>query len=536
MGARRGGGGNRTERFWWDWIAQPPTCSSWASGGSVSSHSWWLSKSRRAAGLQCEKRLWLQGHGPAQPFSLDSTVEALLAQGREVGRIARALFPGGVAVDDRPEQTDEALASTARLVRDPSVPAIFEATFVHEGVLARLDVLVRTSGGRFALCEVKSATQLRDEHLDDVALQLWVARGAGIDVERAEVALLDASYVRGPEGLDPCALFARREVTREARLLAEDVPEQVARLGRVLGLPEPPAIEPSPHCRRPQPCEFYDDCRRGQPQDSIERLPALREATFHELRAAGIARIPDIPDDFPLARAQARARRAHRESGLVVARDLASRLADFGPPSDYLDFEAIAPAVPLFVGSSPYEAIAFQWSLHGVDERGRIEHREFLAEGREDPRCAVAESLVDALGASERPIVVYSSFEARVLDALAAAVPAHASALAALRARLRDLYGVIRHAVYHPRFSGSFSLKQVAPALAPGFGYGGLDEVAHGGDAAHAFARIVRAELDAREEARVRAALLRYCARDTEALVRTHLALLEHLRSVRDRP
>jgi predicted RecB family nuclease len=406
---------------------------------------------------------------------------------------------------------------------------------VHEGVLARIDVLARTGPDRFVLCEVKSATQIRDEHLDDVALQLWVARGAGIDVERVEIAFLDASYVRGPEGIDLRALFVRRNGTGEARLLAEDVPAQVARSRQVLEQSTPPAIEPSPHCRRPQPCEFFDDCRRGQPEDSIERLPALRESTYHELRRAGIARICEIPDDFPLARAQARARRAHRERGLVVARDLASRLAAFGPPSDYLDFEAIGPALPLFAGTSPYESIPFQWSLHGVDEHGEVEHREFLATGREDPRPEFAASLLDALGASDRPIVVYSSFEARVLDALAVALPEHVSALAAIRARLRDLYGVIRHSVYHPRFAGSFSLKKVAPGLAPDFGYGDLDEVANGSDAAHAFERIVRGEVDAEEEAEVRASLLRYCSRDTEALVRAHLALVAHLSSVRER-
>jgi hypothetical protein len=51
------------------------------------------------AGVQCLKRLYLQVHEPelaAQPNGAD---ESNIEQGREVGMLARELFPGGIEVD-----------------------------------------------------------------------------------------------------------------------------------------------------------------------------------------------------------------------------------------------------------------------------------------------------------------------------------------------------------------------------------------------------------------------------------------------------
>ena len=94
-----------------------------------------------------------------------------------------------------------------------------------------------------------------------------------------------------------------------------------------------------------------------------------------------------------------------------------------------------------------------------------------------------------------------------------------------MRGRLLDLLPLVRDHVYHPGFAGSFSLKSVAPALAPGFGYGDLEAVADGTAAAAALLRLQRGQVGEAEASALRGALLAYCRRDTEALVRVHGAL-----------
>jgi hypothetical protein len=43
-----------------------------------------------------------------------------------------------------------------------------------------------------------------------------------------------------------------------------------------------------------------------------------------------------------------------------VAPDLAGLLRNCGPPTCYLDFEAMMPPIPLYEGTRPYQTIPFQ--------------------------------------------------------------------------------------------------------------------------------------------------------------------------------
>src|ERR1019366_2405023 len=130
-----------------------------------------LSKSKFVAGVQCLKRLYLQIYQPELAGEIDDEQEARFEQGHEVGRLAQSAFPGGVLVDAGPSELDAALARTAALVNDSSVPAIFEATFRHSGVLIRVDILERRRRNRWRLIEVKSSVELKEHYLYDVAIQ-----------------------------------------------------------------------------------------------------------------------------------------------------------------------------------------------------------------------------------------------------------------------------------------------------------------------------------------------------------------------------
>jgi hypothetical protein len=85
---------------------------------------------------------------------------------------------------------------------------------------------------------------------------------------------------------------------------------------------------------------------------------------------------------------------------------------------------------------------------------------------------------------------------------------------------------VVRNHVYHPKFAGSYSIKNVLPALVPGMSYDGM-EVADGTDAGVAWERLVRGGLDQAEREKAQEVLLDYCSQDTLAMVK----LLEKLRS-----
>jgi predicted RecB family nuclease len=247
-----------------------------------------------------------------------------------------------------------------------------------------------------------------------------------------------------------------------------------------------------------------------------------------ELKARGIEAISAIPADFPLTWKQAIIRDATVSGRPYVASDLARLLHGFGPPTRYLDFEAMMPPIPLYEGTRPYQTLPFQWSLHILTAGGTLEHREFLASAHGDPRRQFTDTLIAALAASDDPIVVYSGYEQRRLRELAALFFDLAQPLNAIIDRLADLLPIVRGAVYFPAFDFSNSIKTVAPALCPGFGYDDLGDIADGMAASAAFLQLACDGFTIPEGAeRLRAALLAYCRRDTLALVEVHRVLME---------
>lgn len=485
-----------------------------------------LSKTKYLAGLQCPKRLWLGCHAPDLASPAGPSLAALFEMGAEIGRHAHDLFPGGVLIDHEAWEHGEAIARTRDLLANPTIPALFEAAFEHAGVRIRVDVLERLSGGTWGLREVKSGTSVKKVHLDDLAVQAFVLAGCGLTVPSIELVHVNGSYVRGEGDIDWPRLFTRVELLTEVVMRRAQITACVAALHDTLAAPAAPAIQPSPHCFSPHACEFWSHCTSGKPADWIFNLPRLRASLFAALQGAGVERIPLIPDDFPLSELHVRVRDAWRTGQPFVSAELARALDTAGPPAAYLDFETINPAIPLYPDTRPYEAVPFQWSLQHVDAAGNVAEQMFLADGRADPRRAFVESLLAAVGAQNGPIIVYSGFEERILTTLAPMYPERAPEFAHVISRLIDFLSLIRHHVYDPAFGRTFSLKSVAPALVPDFGYDELG-LQDGTEASAAFLALASGMVDSDAEEEVRRNLLAYCKRDTEALVGLHRVLRE---------
>jgi predicted RecB family nuclease len=484
-----------------------------------------IDSSGHRAGLQCARRLWLAARAPelGEGSSLAAERAARLRARRELCELAAALFPGARAVAE--QDTAAAVARTQALRADASVARIREAAFAAEGAVARVDFVERIDAARWGLRFVRAALRPNEAMLDDLAFATHVARASGLEVASVELVLLDGDFVRGAGEPEARALLRRSDVTNEVLYLAGDLAARLRAQRQILAEARAPQVEPSPHCRRPDACEFIAHCVADKRPDWIGFLPGLRDGAFQQLHAGGIERMADLPDALARTPAQRNARASAACGAVHVARDLARRLDGFGPPADCLDFEAILPEIPVFAGTRPFEVVPFQWSAHLHREQGEPAHVEFLADGRGDPRRAFAESLVEAFAGRTLPILVYSSFEDDVLAALARACADLAEPLERLRARLRDLLPVLRRAVYHPAFLGSFALKRVAPVLCPGFGFADLSGIADGGAASRAWLALARGELAPERGAQVLDELRRYCARDSLALARLLPAL-----------
>lgn len=484
-----------------------------------------LSKSRFVAGCQCPKRLYLLVHEPELAIGPDAADRAIIEQGRQVGLLARQMFPGGVAVECR--NGEQAIRATRELICNPQVPAIFEAAFEYRNVFVRVDVLERRRDQRWRLIEVKSSTDVRDHHLADIAIQYRVASGAGLDVGACSLAHVNRSYVYQGGSIEPHDFFKIVDMTRLVAKSQSDVARQIGSDFRILSKPAAPEIAPGQQCTRPITCEFYERCNPPRPNDHVGFLPRIHASAVEALEQMGVESIRDIPHDFELSDIQRRAATCVQTGEPWFSPGLRDALAGLSYPLYFCDFETVNRAIPPFAGMHPFDHLCFQYSVHVVREPGALpEHFEFLATDTSDARREFIASLCAALGESGS-IVVYSSFESQRLSELSSWLPEFADRINAIQHRLFDLLSIVRGHVYHPAFGGSYSLKSVLPALVPEMTYAGM-EVADGQTAGLAWQLLVRDGLDRDERGRIRKALLGYCHQDTLAMVR----LVEKLQHV----
>lgn len=134
-----------------------------------------------------------QVHRPELAAEPDgSAASAIIEQGREVGFLARELFPGGVEICSA--GLDHAVRTT--LVENSEVPAIFEGVIEGDGILVRADVLQRRKENHWRLVEVKSTSDLRDQHVEDVAIQSYVLSFSGAKLASIRSAHINRDYLR----------------------------------------------------------------------------------------------------------------------------------------------------------------------------------------------------------------------------------------------------------------------------------------------------------------------------------------------------
>ena len=484
-----------------------------------------LSKSKYISGLQCLKRVYLEVHRPELATPPDLSTQAILDMGTEIGELARRRFPGGVLVAAGHRQREAALAKTAELIRDPAVPAIFEGAFIHAGVLVRVDVLERISSPAadppcWRLIEVKSSTKIKDVHLDDLAVQSHVLLGTGLILSAVCLMHINTGYVYEQGSIDLGRLFTIHDVTGVVTGRRMPVPQRVELMRTALMSAVPPLVEPGVHCRTPYECPFWDHCTVGKPARWIYYLPGSKQS-ITQLVEQGIALIDDIPAHATLSLSQRRV----KDNVEWISSKLGSVLESAQYPLHHVDFETVMLAVPRFPLTRPYQAIPVQWSNHIEQASGELTHHEFLHDAASEPRKRWAEALIESLG-ERGSICVYSAYERAILEQLAEAFPVFRPAFKEIIKRLWDLFPIIRDHYYHPAFQGSYSIKSVLPALVPSMGYDDLT-IREGGQAASEYYRMIFVESDWVEQLAIKEALLRYCARDTLAMVALRKVLKE---------
>ncbi|QNA44307.1 DUF2779 domain-containing protein [Lacibacter sediminis] len=486
-----------------------------------------LSKSTCMMGIQCPKRLWYYRKRPDLRPEISAAQQMVFQKGTDVGQLAQQLFPEGK--DATPIDSyhyAESIRQTYEWI-EAGEKIIYEATFQYDRVMAAIDILV-CKKGKWTAYEVKSTTEVKDQHIKDAALQYYVISNAGLTLSDIYIVHLNTEYVRQGE-LDVTQLFNTVSIKKEVLALQNEVENWIAENKRVLELKVEPSKDIGTHCFDPYECEYMEHCWSHVPEVSVFNLSRMKAMKKFELYYQGILEFHQLPNGYRLTSSQRLQVETYLKDYIQIeTNELRNWVQQLKYPLVFMDFETFMPAVPLYNNSQPYQHVPFQFSVHVQEVPDtQLKHYEFLGKPEADPRKEFINQLIAATKGKGHIVVYNKAFESSRLKELQDLFPEHKTDIDKMLKRIIDLMEPFQKKWYYsPSMNGSYSIKSVLPALVPELSYKEL-EIGEGGSAMAAYEGLLNID-GAAEKKRIRESLLEYCKLDTLAMVK----ILEKLAEV----
>ncbi|MCM0606996.1 MAG: DUF2779 domain-containing protein [Xanthomonadaceae bacterium] len=465
-------------------------------------------------GLQCEKYLYLDVHHRDLATPISESQKNIFDQGNAVGFEAQKLFPQGVEVIAEYWDVVGGFEKTKQLI-DDGVTTLFEATIIYEGISARTDILNKRKNGKWEIIEVKSSASVKAQYIDDSALQYWVFKNHGFELEKISVMHINSKYLHPEKD----KLFKKVDVTEDVLERLSSITKLTKSFQELLLKENTPEIDIGPHCTFPYPCSFYEHCWKHIPTPSVFDIPGMKQEAWNLYKENKFEIKKLSESDF--SPKQARAIHAFKTGKRFIDKEIIQKgIADWKWPIYFLDFETFNSALPLYEHTKPFQQIPFQFSCHVLKKvTEEPTHFEYLHQDETDPREPLAQALCQGFGDSGSIVAYNKAFEAGVIKELEKLYPEYREKLLSLVPRLVDPWPIMREGVYDPAFLSSYSLKSVAPAiLGAKMDYEHL-EIGDGKTASRSYLSLIKGDLRDEEKNKARNAMLQYCRQDTLATV-----------------
>ncbi|QWC00222.1 DUF2779 domain-containing protein [Mycoplasmatota bacterium] len=480
-----------------------------------------ISKSNYVAYKQCHRQYYLDQH-KANLSKVNGSILRRMEQGKEIGELARSLFKNLVEVE-YDSYKDTMIGDTLDLMKKEKI-CMAEASFLYDDLFCSVDILVKDND-QYDIYEVKSSTSIKKDYLKDIAFQYYILKQKGLKIRKTNLIYVNKTYVKdGPLDLDQ--FFIIEEITDKILPYVKKVPETVDRMRQ---LEEMPTFLPNSHCSE---CGYYDYCYKDLPSDSITHLYYYRKKKSQFL--LGNKRFKDVLEhDSHLSELQLRQIDFHyHDRDALIKKTLLKRfLNEWEYPLYFLDFETLDYVIPKFNGVKVNQRLPYQASLHIVDNIDALSHKDILIEPSNDPRQEMCQFLTEEIGSHGSIVVYNASFEKSVIRDLMDQFPEYKDQLQAIDDRVVDLLDVFRNGlVYNKAMGGSFSIKQVYPALCPDKknAYHDLEQVHNGIEAMSALESLN--DLSGRALEKKKQALKAYCKLDTLSMVDIYNRLKDMLK------
>jgi hypothetical protein len=488
-----------------------------------------LSKSDYMLFLRHPAWLWLKKNDPSKLIPITTSVQQRMNTGYEFEKHAEQLFLAAIKIGFADIDEYNTMLSRTSAAWLGGAKCVIQGKYQFGEITCITDIL-ENDGYGYILTEIKSSSSPKPEHELDLAFQKVVLEGAGYEVHKCRVAHVNSGYVREGE-IDANKLVAFTDVTENVEKLLEKTKSNIDGALAVVRAKNIPDIDPSLTASNNFQ-EWLDIRKTLEPHldtDSIYHLPKIGSGVAKKLTKNNIFRIGDIKDASLLS---------HGTAKYWKARDLGDRYIDTSQvrnflnvinyPIYYLDYETSSNAAPLWNQTSPYQQVPFQYSLHiKRHQNATLEHFDYLHKAKDNPMDSLLENLRKNIGDSGSVIVWNKSFEMDRNNEMAKYAPKYADFLSNINSRVIDLMDPFKeNMITDPAFKGSNSIKDVLPVMVPDYSYNDL-EIKDGGTAASDWKAVTLQ--DGLNKEKVYGDLIKYCERDTEAMVKIHEVIKEEI-------
>ena len=275
----------------------------------------YLTKSLYMSGQQCPRLLWFSSRSQLPELSLYD--QNKMAQGREFEGYVKKLFPDGIDLGNL-EQVEN-IKETQNLINQGKT--IFEASMVYKNFFFKGDILECSSNG-WNLYEIKASTEVKKEHIPDLAFQKFVCDKSGINIEKCFIEYLNKEYIK-QGNIIPNELVLQEDVTEKVNQV-KNVEENSEEYIRIIEQGNPPKILISKNCNNPYECPLKKACWGNLPDNHVLQLTDWRK--YWELFEDGILDIKDIPKNVKLSPKDQLIKKAVDENKILITKD---KICDF---------------------------------------------------------------------------------------------------------------------------------------------------------------------------------------------------------------
>ncbi len=428
-----------------------------------------ISKSAFIKAEQCLKYFYLYKNHYYLRDPLSKEKQMVFKRGIDVGIYAQQLFPGGTDATANGAKNTEAFAQKTTEAIEAGATVIYEATFVYNGLLVMVDILVKR-GDAWHAYEVKSSLKISETYVKDACFQYYVLKHALPGLEDFYLLTLNPQYVLDDK-VDIAQLFKKRSVKKDAEKNLSYFEYKVNVAKEVLEQQKIPDIRIGSHCFSPYSCEFIGTCWKNAEQpESIFNLGKISKQElfyYYNNGQRSILQLDAAAIEKPGLRMQVEAVQQQKE---FVSRDALARfLRQVRQPVCSIDIEVWTPAIPVYQRTRPFEQIPFLYALSSPDNEGGISSVHYLKDISHDLREEFLVSLLHATKPYATILMYDKTLEELVLDKCGELFPAHLDGIRELKAKIVDLFEPIDKGLYyHPAMKGNFSLKGLAPLMGEG--------------------------------------------------------------------